>query len=54
MMKNNIVDELSASYYSFKQIDQSRSYNQFANLKIVGNYIQLDPKDTIFSEKIFI
>ena len=35
MMKNNIVDELSATYYSFKQIDQSRSYNQYANLKIV-------------------
>lgn len=28
MMKNHIVDELSASYYSFKQIDQSSSYNQ--------------------------
>ena len=38
MMKNNIVDELSASYYSFKQIDQSRSYNQFANLKIVYSF----------------
>lgn len=38
MMKNNIVDELSASYYSFKQIDQSRSYNQYANLKIVYNF----------------
>lgn len=38
MMKNNIVDELSASYYSFKQIDQSRSYNQCANLKIVYSF----------------
>ena len=38
MMKNNIVDELSASYYSFKQIDQSRSYNQYANLKIVCSF----------------
>lgn len=38
MMKNNIVDELSASYYSFKQIDQSRSYNQYANLKIVYSF----------------
>ena len=38
MRKNNIVDELSASYYSFKQIDQSRSYNQFANLKIVYSF----------------
>ena len=28
VMKNHIVDELSASYYSFKQIDQSSSYNQ--------------------------
>lgn len=38
MMKNNIVDELSASYYSFKQIDQSRSYNQYADLKIVYSF----------------
>lgn len=38
MMKNNIVDELSASYYSFKQIDQSRSYNQYANMKIVYSF----------------
>lgn len=38
MMKNNIVDELSASYYSFKQTDQSRSYNQYANLKIVYSF----------------
>ena len=38
MMKNKIVDELSASYYSFKQIDQSRSYNQYANLKIVYSF----------------
>ena len=38
MMKNNIVDELSASYYSFKEIDQSRSYNQYANLKIVYSF----------------
>ena len=38
MMKNNIVDELSASYYSFKQIDQSRSFNQYANLKIVYSF----------------
>lgn len=38
MMKNNIVDELSASYYSFKQIDQSSSYNQYANLKIVYSF----------------
>ena len=38
MMKNNIVDELSASYYSFKQIDKSRSYNQYANLKIVYSF----------------
>ena len=38
MMNNKIVDELSASYYSFKQIDQSRSYNQYANLKIVYSF----------------
>lgn len=38
MMKNNIVDELSASYYSFKQIDQSSNYNQYANLKIVYSF----------------
>lgn len=38
MMKNNIVDELSASCYFSKQIDQSRSYNQFANLKIVYSF----------------
>lgn len=35
MMKNNIVDELSTPYYSFKQINQSSSYNQYATLKIV-------------------
>lgn len=38
MMKNNIVDELSAPYYSFKQINQSRSYNQYATLKIVYSF----------------
>ena len=38
MMKNNIVNLLSASYYSFKQIDQSSSYNQYANLKIVYSF----------------
>ena len=38
MMKNHIVDELSASYYSFKQIDQSSSYNQYATLKIVYSF----------------
>ena len=38
MMKNNIVDELSAQCYSFKQINQSRSYNQYANLKIVYSF----------------
>ena len=38
MMKNHIVDELSASYYSFKQIDQSRSFNQYATLKIVYSF----------------
>lgn len=38
MRKNNIVDELSASYYFSKQIDQSRSYNQYANLKIVYSF----------------
>ncbi|WP_449031661.1 TonB-dependent receptor plug domain-containing protein [Prevotella histicola] len=38
MMKNNIVDELSAPYYSFKQINQTRSYNQYATLKIVYSF----------------
>ena len=38
MMKNKIADELSASYYSFKQIAQSRSYNQYASLKIVYSF----------------
>ena len=38
MMKNNIVDELSTPYYSFKQINQSRSYNQYATLKIVYSF----------------
>ena len=38
MMKNNIVDELSAPYYSFKQINQSSSYNQYATLKIVYSF----------------
>lgn len=38
MMKNNIVEELSAPYYSFKQINQSRSYNQYATLKIVYSF----------------
>ena len=37
MMKNNIVDELSASYYSFKQIYQSRSYNQYAFVAHIDN-----------------
>ena len=38
MKKNNIVDELSAPYYSFKQKNQSRSYNQYATLKIVYSF----------------
>lgn len=38
MIKNNIVDELSTPYYSFKQINQSRSYNQYATLKIVYSF----------------
>ena len=38
VMKNHIVDELSASYYSFKQIDQSRSFNQYATLKIIYSF----------------
>ena len=38
MMKNHIVDELSAQCYSFKQINQSRSFNQYATLKIVYSF----------------
>lgn len=38
MMKNHIADELSAMYYSFKQINQSRSFNQYATLKIVYSF----------------
>lgn len=38
MMKNHIVDELSAPCYSFKQINQSRSFNQHATLKIVYSF----------------
>ena len=38
MMKNHIVDELSAQCYSFKQINQSRSFNQHATLKIVYSF----------------
>ena len=38
MMKNHIVDEFSAMYYSFKQINQSRSFNQYATLKIVYSF----------------
>lgn len=38
MMENHIVDELSSPYYSFKQINQSRSFNQYANLKIVYSF----------------
>ena len=38
VMKNHIVDELSASYYSFEQIDQSRSFNQYATLKIIYSF----------------
>ena len=38
MMKNHIVDELSAPYYSFKQINQSRSFSQYATLKIVYSF----------------
>ena len=38
MMKNNIVDDLSAPCYSFKQTNQSRSFNQYATLKIVYSF----------------
>lgn len=38
MMKNHIVDELSAPCYSFKQINQSRSFNQYATIKIVYSF----------------
>ena len=38
MMKNNIVDDLSAPCYSFKQTNQSRSFNQYARLKIVYSF----------------
>lgn len=38
MMKNKIVDELSAPYYAFNQTNQSRSFNQYATLKIVYSF----------------
>ena len=38
MMKNHIVDKMSASSYSFKQISQSRDFNQYATLKIVYSF----------------
>lgn len=38
MMENHVVDELSSPYYSFKQINQSRSFNQYATLKIVYSF----------------
>ena len=38
MMNKKSVDELSASYYSFKQIDQSRSYDQYANVRSVYSF----------------
>ncbi len=38
MMKNNILDELSAQYYSFNQTIHNRSFNQYATLKIVYNF----------------
>lgn len=38
MMKNKIVDELSTPYYAFNQTNQSRSFNQYATLKIVYSF----------------
>ena len=38
MIKNHIVDKLSAPCYSFKQINQSRSFNQHATLKVVYSF----------------
>jgi len=38
LMKNNIVDELTSPYYFFKQTNQSRSFNQYATLKIVYSF----------------
>lgn len=35
LLKNKIVDELMSPCYSFKQTKQSRSYNQYASLKVV-------------------
>ena len=38
IMENHVVDELSSPYYSFKQINQSRTFNQYATLKIVYSF----------------
>ena len=35
LTKNNVVDELTATSYSFNQTEQSRSFNQYATLKVV-------------------
>lgn len=35
LTKNNVVDELTTTSYSFNQAEQSRSFNQYALLKVV-------------------
>lgn len=35
LTKNNVVDELTTTSYSFNQTEQSRSFNQYATLKVV-------------------
>lgn len=38
LMANDVVDELSAHYYSYKQTNKNRSFNQYASLKIVYSF----------------
>ncbi len=38
LTKNNVVDELTTTFYSFNQTEQSRSFNQYATLKIVYSF----------------
>ena len=35
LTKNKIVDELTTTFYSFNQMEQSRRFNQYATLKVV-------------------
>lgn len=38
LTKNNVVDDLTTTYYHFNQTEQSRSFNQYATLKVVYSF----------------